>query len=343
MNHAVKPSDTEMVIGSGRMADLISRLRKVAGLDTTVLLTGETGTGKEVVASWLHANHPSRRSGPLVCVHCGAIPETLLESELFGHVRGAFSGAERDRCGVFEQADGGTLLLDEISTMSLQAQVRLLRVLQERRVTRVGATDSIPVNVRVLVASNENLKKMVDAGTFRLDLFYRISTFPAELPPLRRRRGDIALLAEMFGRRAAEQTESGNLKRISPEAMNALNGYSWPGNVRELQNAIEHAYILSDGRDEISSADLPAEVSGSVDVDEHVEGAGLQVTEDGLSFRTAVTNLERDLILQSLRLTGGNKARAAALLELKRTTFLEKLQRLEEDGALLTAAGAGSL
>jgi len=338
MSHDVTPNEGEMVIGSGRMAALISRLGKVAGLDTTVLLSGESGTGKEIVARWLHANHPLRRTGPMVCVHCGAIPETLLESELFGHVRGAFSGAERDRVGVFEQADGGTLLLDEISTMTPQAQVRLLRALQERRVTRLGSTRSRPVDVRVVVASNRNLKQMVDEGTFRLDLYYRINGFPAELPPLRRRGDDIALLAELFGRRAMKRMGLDAPKRIRPEALNALNGYAWPGNVRELENAIEHAYILSDDRDEIELRDFPGDIAGAAAGDPHTDGR-VQLTEKGLSFRTAVTNLERDLILQSLRLSGGNKARAAALLDLKRTTFLEKLHRLEADGVLQTVAG----
>lgn len=333
MNQNVTNERREMVVGSGRMAALISRLGKVAALDTTVLLTGESGTGKEVVARWLHANHPLRNSGPMICVHCGAIPETLLESELFGHVRGAFSGAERDRAGVFEQADGGTLLLDEISTMTPQAQVRLLRALQERRVTRVGSTESRPVDVRVIVASNQNLKQMVDEGTFRLDLYYRINGFPAEIPPLRRRGDDIALLAELFGRRASRRMALADPKRIHPDALTALNGYTWPGNVRELENAIEHAYILSDDRDEIELRDFPGDIAGAAAGDPHADGR-LQLTEEGLSFRTAVTNLERDLILQSLRLSGGNKARAAALLDLKRTTFLEKLHRLEEDGAL---------
>ena len=329
-----------MIIGSGKMTALMARLRKVAGLDTTVLLTGESGTGKEIVAGWLHANHPVRRTGPLVSVHCGAIPETLLESELFGHVRGAFSGAERDRCGVFEQADGGTLLLDEISTMSPQAQVRLLRALQERRVTRVGSTQSRPVDVRVIVASNKNLKEMVDKGTFRLDLYYRINGFPSELPPLRHRGNDVTLLADFFGRRTAARMCLDGPKRLSPEALNALNGYNWPGNVRELENAIEHAYIMSDDRDMVELADFPIDIAGLAGCGDEAQLSGLQLTEEGLSFRTAVTNLERDLILQSLRLSGGNKARAAALLELKRTTFLEKLHRLEEDGPMLSAVSA---
>ncbi len=337
MSQLPEENRQQVIVGSGRMAALISRLGKVAAFDTTVLLTGESGTGKEVIAKWLHAHHPVRRNGPLVSVHCGAIPETLLESELFGHVRGAFSGAERDRSGLFEQADGGTLFLDEISTMSPQAQVRLLRALQERRVTRIGSTQSSAIDVRVIVASNQSLKRMVDEGTFRLDLYYRISGFPAELPPLRQRRGDVEALVDFFGRRLTGRMGLDAPKTIQADALRILNGYTWPGNVRELENAVEHAYILSGERDEIELQDFPAEICGIEPGESAGAGSGPQVTEEGLSFRTAVTNLERDLILQSLRLSGGNKARAAALLDLKRTTFLEKLQRLEDDGPLLAA------
>ena len=328
-----------LVVASGAMAAVLARMRKVAALDTTVLLTGESGTGKELVTSWLHEHHPGRREGPLVRVHCGAIPESLLESELFGHVRGAFTGADRDRVGLFERADGGTLFLDEISTMSARAQVRLLRVLQDRRVTRIGSSESTHVDVRVVVASNENLKRLVDQGDFRLDLFYRINAFPVELPPLRERPGDVECLAEVFSDRVARCMKFEKPKRIGGDALRALVGYAWPGNVRELENAVEHAYILAAERDSIDLEDLPAEI-GELSLSPHALPAGVRLTEDGLSFRTTVSNLERELILQSLRLAEGNKARAAELLHLKRTTFLEKLRRLEDEG-LLAARSAG--
>jgi len=331
------PSDSrdrrpELVFASAAMAAVLDRVRKVAALDTTVLLAGESGTGKELVASWLHEHHPARCDRPLVQIHCGAIPDSLLESELFGHVRGAFTGADRDRAGVFERADGGTLFLDEISTMSAPAQVRLLRVLQERRVTRIGAAESRPVNVRVVVASNENLKRMVEQGTFRLDLYYRINAFPVELPPLRDRSGDVECLTRVFAERLAKRMGLPESKRIGADGLRALVGYPWPGNVRELENAVEHAYILASEREEIELADLPPEIAGLPPADYSIP-AGVRLTEDGLSFRTTVSNLERELILQSMRITNGNKARAAELLDLKRTTFLEKLRRLEDDGA----------
>jgi transcriptional regulator with PAS, ATPase and Fis domain len=324
------------IAGSGPMLGVVERLQKVAPVDTTVLLLGESGTGKELATSLLHEQHATRRRGPLVRVHCGAIPESLLESELFGHVRGAFTGADRDRAGLFERADGGTLLLDEISTMSPAAQVRLLRVLQDRQVTRVGATESRRVDVRVVVASNEDLKQAVEQGTFRLDLYYRVSVFPVVLPPLRERPADVAPLVEELGRRIARGMGLDRPKQLSPEAMTALVAHSWPGNVRELENALEHAYILAGDRPELSSEHLPEEIA-ALPPSPNLTMGGVLLTEDGLSFRTAVTNLERELILQSLRLAEGNKARAAELLRLKRTTFLEKLRRLEQDGLLTHA------
>jgi DNA-binding NtrC family response regulator len=330
---SVVENETGFVAVSDAMMRVVARLRQVAPLDTTVLLTGESGTGKEVAARLLHDANPKRKNGPFVCVHCGAIPDTLLESELFGHVRGAFTGAERDHVGKFEQASGGTLFLDEISTMKPEAQVRLLRVLQERKVTRIGSSDAKAVDVRVVVASNTNLKALVDSGGFRLDLFYRVSTFPVTIPSLRERPGDILPLVDHFGRVAAGKIGLASPRRFSPEALQAMSGYAWPGNVRELENAVEYASIVSEGHDAILREDLPEEIAGVADRG-GAPPAGIVVTEQGLSFRTAVSALERELILQSLRLADGNKARAAELLELKRTTFLEKLRRLEDEGLI---------
>jgi len=322
------------------MLRAMDQLRRVARLDTTVLLEGESGTGKEVAARQLHDNHPRRSGGPFVCVHCGAIPETLLESELFGHVKGAFTGAERDRVGKFEQAHGGTLFLDEISTMSVEAQVRLLRVLQDRRVTRVGSTEDRQVDVRVVVATNQDLQGLVEQGKFRLDLYYRISTFPIPLPPLRERAADVLPLVELFSSRTAQRLGLDRPRPLSSEALCALTSYSWPGNVRELENVVEYAMIQCD--EEMLSvrhlpphfADLRGTSSGAM--------TSVVVTEDGVSFRSAVTTLERELILQSLQLAEGNKARAAELLDLKRTTFLEKLRKLEgEEQPEAAAAPAG--
>jgi two-component system response regulator AtoC len=322
-------SEAEFVVGSGPMAAVLARLRRVAPLDTTILLQGESGTGKELAARFLHENHPRRRAGRLVCVHCGAIPHTLLEGELFGHVKGAFTGADRDRAGKFEHADGGTLLLDEISTMSLDAQVRLLRVLQERSVTRLGCVEPRAVDVRVIVATNENLRGLIAAGRFRLDLYYRLSTFPIVLPALRERPADIVPLLMFYARRVAERLRLEPPRQFSAEAIRALMAYDWPGNVRELENVVEYASIQCDGS-RIEERDLPAQIAGREPVPLAVPS--VVVTEEGLSFRSAVSNLERELILQSLRLASGNKARAAELLNLKRTTFLEKLRRLEQHG-----------
>ncbi len=327
---AAAPRHGDMVVGSGPMLQVVERLRKVASLDTTVLLMGESGTGKEVAARFLHDNHPTRKDGPLVCLHCGAIPHTLLESELFGHVKGAFTGAERDRVGKFEQANGGTLFLDEISTMSAEAQVRLLRVLQERRVTRIGSTEARPIDVRVVVASNQDLSALVERGIFRLDLLYRVNTFPVTIPPLRERPGDIAPLVDFLAERVARKLGLGEPREFTADALRALSAHDWPGNVRELENAVEHGVILSNGRETVQVEDLPPEIAGLA-----ADGCpppNVLVTDEGLNFRSAVTSLERELILQSLRLAEGNKARAAELLELKRTTFLEKLRRLEQDG-----------
>lgn len=309
------------------MQDVLRSLSRVAPLDSTVLLTGESGTGKEVAARYLHESHPRRRNGEMVCLHCGAVPETLLESELFGHVRGAFTGADRDRVGKFEQADGGTLFLDEISTMSKEAQVRLLRVLQERIVTRVGCTIARPVDVRVVVATNDDLEALIDRGEFRRDLYFRIATYPIRIPALRDRPADVAPLADRFVERVAGRLGLTGGKRFDDEAMEILRAHDWPGNVRELENAVEFASIQSEGRDRIAPADLPPQLAGRAG---STGGAypTLRVTEEGLNLRSAVTNLERELITQSLELSGGNKAKAAELLRLKRTTFLEKLKTL---------------
>jgi DNA-binding NtrC family response regulator len=325
---------SELVEISAAMKEVAERLRLVAPTDATVLLLGESGTGKEVAAKFLHANHPHRRNGPFVAVHCGAVPDTLLESELFGHVRGAFTGADRDRIGRFEQANGGTLFLDEISTMKPEAQVRLLRVLQERQVCRLGSSEARPVDVRVVVASNQDLKRLVEEGSFREDLFFRVSVFPVRLPLLRERLADLPELVRIFAERAQRKAGLGRPKRFSAEALLALSRWSWPGNVRELENAVEYATILSGPREIVLRQDLPPEISGGAGEELPAARASLLVTEEGINLRQAVSNLERELILQSLRLAAGNKARAAELLHLKRTTFLEKLKRLEEEGLL---------
>ncbi len=317
----------DRIIGkSAAMQRVFDLLAKVSQVDSTVLISGESGVGKELIVQALHYRHPSRKDGKLVAVHCGAIPENLIESELFGHVKGAFTGADRDKPGRFEMANGGTLFLDEIGTMKLDLQVKLLRVLQQRQIQRVGGTRNIEVDVRVVAATNEDLRAKVDAGEFREDLYYRLNVIPVQVPALRDRRSDIPLLAAHF---VAKYASRNNLpaKEISLEAMRVLTRYEWPGNVRELENAIEFATVMSGGRTSIEALDLPLEQSNATESGV----APLQVTEDGLNFRSVVSELEKNLILQSLEITGGNKARAAELLELKRTTFVEKLKRIAQE------------
>lgn len=320
----------DRIIGkSAAMQKVFSLLEKVSQVDSTVLISGESGVGKELVVQALHYRHPLRKSGQLVAVHCGAIPEHLIESELFGHVRGAFTGAEKDKPGRFELAEGGTLFLDEIGTMKPDLQVKLLRVLQSRQLTRVGGTKAIEVDVRVVASTNEELKTLVERGEFREDLYYRLNVIPIVVPALRDRRSDIPLLAAHF---VAKYTKRNHLapKDFAIDAMRMLTRHEWPGNVRELENAIEFATVMSGGRSQILASDLPL---GEND-DGTVSTAAYQVTEDGVSFRNVVSELEKNLILQSLEITGGNKARAAQLLDLKRTTFVEKLKRIAKEPVL---------
>ncbi len=318
-------SGFDRIIGkSPSMQRMFQLLDKVTQVDSTVLITGESGVGKELIVHALHHRHPVRRSGRLVAVHCGAIPENLIESELFGHVRGAFTGADRDKPGRFELARGGTLFLDEIGTMRPDLQVKLLRVLQSRQVSRVGGTAAIPIDVRVVAASNEDLRAKVERGEFREDLFYRLNVIPVFVPPLRERRSDVPLLAAHFVAKYAARNRL-PAKELSQDAMRVLMRHEWPGNVRELENTIEYATVMSGGRTFVDAADLPVELDG-----QSLAPAGsVQVTEDGLDFRGVVSEIERNLILQSLELTRGNKARAAQLLDLKRTTFVEKLKRIQ--------------
>ncbi|RMF72447.1 MAG: sigma-54-dependent Fis family transcriptional regulator, partial [Acidobacteria bacterium] len=232
-----------------RVLEMIDRLR---GIDSTVLITGESGVGKELVVEALHAGHPRRAQGPLVPLHCGAIPRELIESELFGHVRGAFTGAAQDKAGRFEAATGGTLFLDEIGTMPLDLQVKLLRVLQTREVQRVGSSRTIPVDVRVIAATNEDLKAKVERGEFREDLYYRLNVIPLHVPPLRERRSDVPLLAAHFVRRGAERLGV-PARELSRAALDRLMAHDWPGNVRELENVIEYALVMSAGAERIEA------------------------------------------------------------------------------------------
>lgn len=320
------------------MQDLFELLRTVASTASTVLITGETGTGKELAARAIHDASP-RRAQRFVAINCSAIPETLLEAELFGHVRGAFTGAVANRQGRIEQANRGTLFLDEIGTMSAALQAKLLRVLQSREFERVGDSQTVRVDVRVIAATNSDLKKMVADGSFREDLFYRLNVIPIRLPALRERRSDVPLLAQHFLTRlsAAADPPRGRVT-ISQDAQQALMAYAWPGNVRQLENVVERAFALSPGRSQIVPSDLPDEVrltNAPVDGADaprssSVTGLGVEeLPESGVDLESMVAGYEHALIKRALIQTGGNKRHAADLLHLKRTTLIEKLRRLE--------------
>jgi transcriptional regulator with PAS, ATPase and Fis domain len=305
------------------MKRLFQLLETVAVTNSTILITGETGTGKEVVARAVHHNSP-RRLERFVALNCSAIPESLLEAELFGHVRGAFTGAIGNRQGRIEQAHKGSLFLDEVGTMSVGLQVKLLRVLQEREFERVGDSNTIKVDVRILAATNSDLAAMVADGSFREDLYYRLNVIPVTLPPLRERREDIPLLVQHFlekGRQDGRQPPT-----VSQDAMRRLMSYPWPGNVRQLENAVERVVAFSGGRNQIDMSDLPPEF---LDAETAPLGAPVSLPESGLDFDVFMSGIERELIERSLERTHGNKGRAARLLNLKRTTLVEKIKRLQ--------------
>ena len=323
------------IIGkSTAMARLFQLLETVAPTTSTILITGETGTGKEVVARAIHHASP-RRPQRFVALNCSAIPESLLEAELFGHVRGAFTGAVGSRPGRVEQAHKGTLFLDEVGTMTAALQMKLLRVLQEREFERIGDTHTMKVDVRVIAATNSDLRQMVADGQFREDLFYRLNVIPVILPPLRDRKEDIPLLVQhVLDKIEANRpaSEGGVSDRPSPltvsqEAMRRLMAYHWPGNVRQLENIIERALAFCAGRSQIDVGELPAEIQQSQEV---ALSSPVTLPEEGLDLDAFIAEVERELIQLSLERTGGNKGQAARLLNLKRTTLVEKLKRIEK-------------
>jgi DNA-binding NtrC family response regulator len=315
---------------SDAMRRVRSLIEKVAETDATVLVRGESGTGKELVARALHERSRGRRRGAFVAVNCAALPSELIESELFGHERGAFTGASARRQGKFEQADGGTLFLDEIGDMSANVQAKLLRALEERRIERLGGSDSIPVDVRVISATHRPLEEEIGKGNFRADLFYRLRVVTVEIAPLRERREDIPLLAESFARLAAEKYKLPP-RGVSPAAMRRLMEYDWRGNVRELRNTIERATVLAEG-DDLQPGDLPEEIKPALP-----EGAGAvrAGTPEGAldvpftaDFREDRREFERRYIARCLEETGGNVTRAAAMLGMHRQSLQHKLREL---------------
>jgi two-component system, NtrC family, response regulator HydG len=309
----------EMVGDSAPMREIFRLVGRVAKSDSTVMIYGESGTGKELVARAIHRSSP-RADGPFVRVNCGALPETLLDSELFGHERGAFTGAERQRRGRFELADGGTLFLDEISTISPATQVRLLRVLQERELERVGGEETVSVDVRIIVATNTPAEKLLGGGEFRSDLYYRLHVVPLTLPPLRERATDIELLVRHFVTKLRDRTRS-HVTSVSPEAMHRLRQYDWPGNVRELENVVERALVLADG-ELLAIGDIPLfQDTQSVSV------GGTQFPTQGLDLTGAVEEMEERLLRQAMDRADGVKAEAARLLGLKSSAFYYKLEK----------------
>jgi two-component system, NtrC family, response regulator HydG len=300
---------TDLIGTSLPMKRVTEFVEMVAPTDATVLITGESGTGKEIVARAIHAAG-RRRHMPLIAIHCGALTDTLLESELFGHEKGAFTGAQYRRKGKFEVADGGTVLLDEIGDISLKTQTDLLRVLQEKEIVRVGGTQPVKVDFRCIAATNKDLQAMVKAGTFRPDLYYRLHVLAIEMPALRERREDIPLLVDHFTRKIAHATGRQNLPRVAQSAMDLLLRYDWPGNVRELENAVERAIVMARGGDELQ----PAHFS-------------FQFQEPALSAGETLADVERTHIERVWRECEGNHSKAARLLDIDRTTLYNRLKK----------------
>ncbi len=326
----VEPWRRKLVGNSPAMEDVANTIRLVGPFRCTVLITGETGTGKEMAARALHNASP-RANLPMVAVNCSAVPETLLEAELFGHVKGAFTGATAQRVGRFEQAHKSTIFLDEISDMPLELQAKLLRVLQEREFQRLGSSETIQVDVRVIAATNVNLLDQVRKGKFREDLYYRLNVVPLEMPPLRKRPGDIPLLVEHFISKVC-QAEGIPLKKVTPKTLERVCSMPWPGNVRQLENAVEKAIALSGYRDTLYPADFGLTESSRVIPMQ--PAADPDFVFDHVDFATAVSQFERSILQSALAKTGGNKTAAAELLGLKRTTLIMKLRGLGDSSMI---------
>ncbi len=310
------------IIGtSDAIKKIYELIEKVADTDGTILISGPTGTGKELISKAIHYNS-GRDDKPLVVINCGAIPEELLESELFGHEKGAFTGAHKTRIGRFEMANGGTVFLDEIGEMSPALQVKLLRVLQERRFERVGGTRSVHVDVRIIAATNRNLTTAINNGTFREDLYYRLNVIPIKLPSLARRKSDIPLLADFFLKKR-QHGKKEKIKEFSPAAMDALMKYDWPGNVRELENVITRITILCDNQT-VGFYDLPEYLQEGSVLNQHGQE---ELLGKGRTLSEAVRDFEKRLILEALEKSDGVKAKAAKLLNIKRTTLVEKIKK----------------
>ena len=337
-------SDKFSIIGESLpIREVFDVVERAAGSQSTVMIYGESGTGKELIARALHINSP-RASKPFIAVNCGAIPHELLESELFGYEKGSFTGAINTRIGRLELANQGTIFLDEIGDMPTSLQVKLLRVLAEREIDRLGSTKPTPIDIRVITATHRNLEESMRAGKFREDLFYRLNIIPINLPPLRERKADIPLLVNHFLKQLNGTAES---KTISEEAMHFLVNYSWPGNIRELANFVERMLVLSIGST-ITPRDLPEKILGDAPkekwqpLNKEEEGNPAQmlqqslkqsfhvgIPEEGINLKKTVEEFEKELLLEALEKTGWVKNKAANLLGLNRTTLVEKLKKLQ--------------
>lgn len=318
----------DIIGNSSGMQNIYDLIEKVADSESTVVITGESGTGKGMVARAIH-NRSSRREKSFITINCGAIPENLLESELFGHVRGAFTGANAAKPGKFELAKGGTVFLDEIGDMSTNLQVKILRVLEEREFEQVGGSKTFHADVRIIAATHADLEALVEKGQFREDLFYRLYVVPVEMPALRDRQSDIPLLIAHFLKQFNKKN-SRNVQGFSQDALKALQMYPWPGNVRELKNMMERMVVLK-GEGYIESQDLSQKYKKG---DDNYDISNIKISDDGINLNSAVTEFEKALILESLNRTKWIKNQAAKLLHLNRTTLVEKIKRhkLEAEG-----------
>ena len=310
------------IIGTSQaMQQVFRRMKKITGTDSTILILGASGTGKELVARAIHYNSP-RKNKPFIAINCGAIPADLLESELFGHIKGAFTSAFADKPGKLEAANGGTILLDEIGDMPPQLQMKLLRVLQEHEFERVGSSRKIHLDIRLISATNVDLPKRIKTGQFREDLYYRLNVIPIHLPPLKDRRGDIPQLARFFVEKICKEMNRPQVS-IGADAIQAMEAYSWPGNVREMENIIERTIALTDSTI-IGCEDLPPDIGKKLPATPSTP----QITGQGVDMNKVIANIEREMIQQAMILGNGVKARAAELLKINRTTLVEKIKRL---------------
>jgi two-component system, NtrC family, response regulator PilR len=325
---AATRNSLENIIGSSpALEKLKATIRTVSPTGSTILIYGESGTGKELVARAVHACSP-RAAEPFVSINCGAFPETLLESELFGYVKGAFTGASQNKRGLFEVASGGTIFLDEISEMSVSMQVKLLRVLQERTIRPVGGTQETPIDVRVIAATNKDLKQMVAANTFREDLYYRVSVIPIQVPPLRERRDDVELLANHFLKKYANAAQK-SILRIRPESLEALKKFEWPGNVRQLENTIERAVAMATGEELRIDLEADHPRAAAAAVSSNGNGYHPSVSSEGIDFEKYVADIERSLIESALQQSGGVQTRAAELLKVSYRSFRHLLKKYD--------------